>query len=194
MARNSQVINAMGMIPESVLIWGRETAESLTSQVKAQDRNIVIAGLSKFVRQGTQMLMLGWGASLALEGQLTGGMMIAASIVGGRALAPIEGVIDGWRSFIQARSAYIHVKSLLLNSPLNFDRLLLPRPAGSLSVERILYVPADDQKGDPQRRQLPARTGRTRWRSWGPREPASRPSRACWSAQSRRRPVPCVST
>jgi ATP-binding cassette subfamily C protein len=146
MARNSQVINAMGMIPESVLIWGRETAESLTSQVKAQDRNIVIAGMSKFVRQGTQVLMLGWGASLALEGQLTGGMMIAASIVGGRALAPIEGVIDGWRSFVQARSAFLHVKSLLLNSPLNFDRLQLPRPAGSLSVERILYVPPTTKK------------------------------------------------
>lgn len=90
--------------------------------------------------------MLGWGASLALEGQLTGGMMIAASIVGGRALAPIEGVIDGWRSFVQARSAYLHVKSLLLNSPLNFDRLQLPRPAGSLTVERILYVPPTTKK------------------------------------------------
>ena len=86
MARNAQVINAMGMIPEAVVIWGRETAESLKAQVTAQDRNIVIAGMSKGTRLLTQIAMLGWGASLALDGKLTGGMMIAASIIGGRAL------------------------------------------------------------------------------------------------------------
>jgi ATP-binding cassette subfamily C protein len=146
MARNSQVINAMGMIPESVMIWGRETIESLKAQVTAQDRNIVMAALSKFVRQGTQVMMLGWGAALALDGKLTGGMMIAASIVGGRALAPIENVIDGWRSFIHARTAYQRIRTLLLNSPLNADRLQLPRPTGRLDVERILYVPQPSKK------------------------------------------------
>ncbi len=146
MARNAQVINAMGMIPEAVLIWGRETAESLRAQVTAQDRNIVIAGLSKGTRLLTQVTMLGWGASLALDGKLTGGMMIAASIVGGRALAPIEGVIDGWRSFVTARSAYARIRSLLLNSPLNLERLQLPRPMGRLTVERILYVPPPNKK------------------------------------------------
>ncbi|MGU3537935.1 type I secretion system permease/ATPase [Methylobacterium sp. A54F] len=146
MARNSQVINAMGMIPESVMIWGRETVESLRAQVTAQDRNIIIASLSKFVRLSTQVGMLGWGASLALDGKLTGGMMIAASIIGGRALAPIEGVIDGWRSFVQARMAYQRVRALLLNSPLNLDRLRLPRPTGRLTVERLLYVPPPSKK------------------------------------------------
>jgi len=146
MARNSQVINAMGMTPECVAIWGRETAESLKAQVIAQDRNIVIAGLSKCIRLSTQIGMLGWGAILALDGKLTGGTMIAASIVGGRALAPVEGVIDGWRSFVGARLAYARVKSLLLNSPLNFDRLRLPRPLGRLTVERVLYVPPPNKK------------------------------------------------
>ena len=146
MARNAQVINAMGMIPESVLVWGRETVESLKAQVTAQDRNIVIAGASKFVRQATQIGMLGWGASLALDGKLTGGMMIAASIVGARALAPIEGVIDGWRNFIQARLAFARVRTLLVQSPLNYDRLQLPRPQGRLSVERVLYVPPPNKR------------------------------------------------
>ncbi|MEE7455993.1 type I secretion system permease/ATPase [Methylorubrum populi] len=146
MARNSQVINAMGMIPESVMIWGRDTGESLKAQVTGQDRNIVIAGVSKFVRLSTQILMLGWGASLALDGKLTGGMMIAASIISGRALAPIEGVIDGWRSYVQARMAYVRVKALLQSSPLNLERLRLPRPTGRLSVERVLYVPPPNKK------------------------------------------------
>ena len=146
MARNAQVINAMGMIPEGVLVWGRETVESLKEQVIAQDLNILMTGISKFLRLCTQIAILGWGAWLALEGQLTGGMIIAGSIVASRALAPLEGTIEGWRNFVQARSAYGRVKALLQNSPLNLERLRLPRPQGHLSVERVLYVPPPTKK------------------------------------------------
>ena len=146
MARNAQVINAMGMIPEGVQVWGRETVESLKAQVIGQDRNILMTGLSKFLRLCTQIAILGWGAWLALESQITSGMVIAASIVASRALAPLEGTIEGWRNFVQARSAYQRVKALLVNSPLNLERLRLPRPAGFLSVERILYVPPPNKK------------------------------------------------
>lgn len=146
MSRNAQVINAMGMIPEGVLMWGRETAESLKAQVSAQDRNILMTGASKFFRLGTQVAMLGWGAMLSLEGQLTGGMVIASSVVAGRALAPMEGTIEGWRSFIHARAAFQRVKALLQASPLNLDRLKLPSPKGRLDVERILYVPPPNKK------------------------------------------------
>lgn len=146
MARNAQVINAMGMIPEGVQIWGRETCESLKAQVVAQDRNIITTGVSKFVRLCTQIAILGWGAWLALENQLTGGMIIAASIIGSRALAPVEATIEGWRGFVQARSAYSRIKTLLHNSPLNMERLRLPRPQGRLQVERVLYVPPPSKK------------------------------------------------
>jgi ATP-binding cassette subfamily C protein len=146
MARNAQVINAMGMIPEGVQVWGRETVESLKAQVIGQDLNIVMTGVSKFLRLCTQIAILGWGAWLALESEITSGMVIAASIVASRALAPLEGTIEGWRNFVQARSAYARIKSLLLNSPLNLERLRLPRPAGYLSVERILYVPPPNKK------------------------------------------------
>lgn len=146
MSRNAQVINAMGMIPEGVVMWGRETAESLKSQVSAQDRNIMMTGASKFFRLGTQVAMLGWGAMLSLEGQLTGGMVVASSVVAGRALAPLEGTIEGWRSFIHARAAFQRVKALLQASPLNLDRLKLPNPKGRLDVERILYVPPPNKK------------------------------------------------
>jgi ATP-binding cassette subfamily C protein len=146
MARNAQVINAMGMIPEGVQVWGHETVESLKAQVVGHDLNIIMTGISKFVRLCTQIAILGWGAWLALESQLTGGMIIAASIVASRALAPLEGTIEGWRNLIQAKSAYARVKSLLQSSPLNLDRLRLPRPQGHLSVERILYVPPPNKK------------------------------------------------
>ena len=146
MARNAQVINAMGMIPEGVQVWGNETVESLKAQVAGQDLNIMMTGISKFLRLCTQIAILGWGAWLALESQLTSGMIIAASIVASRALAPMEGTIEGWRGFVQARSAYGRVKALLQNSPLNMDRLRLPRPQGHLSVERIVYVPPPTKK------------------------------------------------
>lgn len=141
MSRNSQIINAMAMIPEAVTIWGRDTAASLIAQVRAQDRNIISASVSRAVRMLTQVAMLGWGAWLALDGQITGGMVIAASIVAGRALAPIEGAIEGWNAFILSRAAYGRVAALLRGSRLQFERLWLPHPEGRLNVERLLYVP-----------------------------------------------------
>ncbi|OAP41112.1 protease/lipase ABC transporter permease/ATP-binding protein [Sinorhizobium glycinis] len=141
MSRNSQIINALAMIPESVRIWGRDMASSFTAQVVAQDRNIAFASLSKALRSLTQVMMLGWGANLALRGDLTGGMVIAASIIAGRALGPIEGAIEGWNQVVQSRAAYSRIASLLQSSPLNFERLKLPRPEGRLDVERLLFVP-----------------------------------------------------
>jgi ATP-binding cassette subfamily C protein len=141
MTRNSQIINALAMIPEAVGIWGKDTAASLTHQVIAQDRNVIFASISKAARLLTQVAMLGWGAYLAIEGQITGGMVIAASIIGGRALAPIEGAIEGWNQYSQSRAAYGRVAALLNASPLSFERLKLPKPEGRLDVERLLYVP-----------------------------------------------------
>ncbi|MBY5320876.1 type I secretion system permease/ATPase [Rhizobium leguminosarum] len=146
MSRNSQIINAMAMIPEAVKMWGRETAGSLKSQVEAQDRNIIFSGISKACRMITQVTLLGWGAHLSLSGELTGGMVIAASIISGRALAPIEGAIEGWNQFNRSAAAYSRIKGLLLNSPLNFPRLRLPNPEGRLDVERILFVPPPQKK------------------------------------------------
>lgn len=141
MARNSQIINALAMIPEAVKIWGQDTAGSLKAQVKAQDRNIVSAATSRAIRLLTQVALLGWGAFLAIEGEITGGMVIAASIIAGRALAPIEGSIEGWNQFILSRGAYGRISALLRSSPLNLERLVLPNPEGRLDVERVLYVP-----------------------------------------------------
>ena len=141
MSRNSQIINALAMIPEAVSIWGRDTAFSLKSQVRAQDRNIVAAAISRTVRLLTQIGLLGWGAYLSIQGEITGGMVIAASIIAGRALAPIEGSIEGWSHFLLARSSYNRIAQLLRSSPLNQERLILPSPEGHLSVERLLFVP-----------------------------------------------------
>jgi ATP-binding cassette subfamily C protein len=141
LARNSQVINAMGMLNESILQWGREQARALTVQSDALDRNFWISGLSKFGRLVTQIVILGVGAYLALHGELTGGMMIAASIIAGRALQPLEGMIEGWRSVVQTRAAYARVRTAVEGLKHEVPHLRLPRPDGRLTVDRVLYLP-----------------------------------------------------
>jgi ATP-binding cassette subfamily C protein len=141
LARNSQVINAMGMLNESILHWGSEQARALTFQSGAADRNFWISGASKCARLITQIVILGVGAYLALVGSLTGGMMIAASIIAGRALQPLEVLIEGWRNLVQTRGAYAHVKRTVENLKQEQPHLLLPKPTGRLAVERLLYLP-----------------------------------------------------
>ena len=141
MSRNSQIINALAMIPEAVQIWGRDTAQSLRRQVVAQDRNVTFATISRASRMLTQVAMLGWGAHLAILGEITGGMVIAASIIASRALAPIEGTIEGWNQFAQTRVALGRIRTLLHQSVLNLERLRQPNPRGQLNVENLLYVP-----------------------------------------------------
>lgn len=141
LARNSQIINAMGMLNESILHWGKEQARALTFQSEAADRNFWISGVSKGARLVTQIVILGVGAYLALMGSVTGGMMIAASIIAGRALQPLEVLIEGWRNLVQTRAAYAHVKRTVENLKQEQPHLLLPKPSGRLSVERLLYLP-----------------------------------------------------
>lgn len=140
LARNSQVINAMGMLNEGIRQWGREQSAALTNQLDAQDSHVWISGLSKFLRLVTQIGMLGWGGYLALNGRLTGGMMIAASIIGGRALAPLEGMIEGWRSLVQTRVAYDRVRAMIEAVQNERPRLHLPKPQGRLSVDKLLHM------------------------------------------------------
>ena len=141
LARNSQVINAMGMLNESILHWGNEQARALTHQGGAADRNFWISGASKCARLITQIVILGVGAYLALMGSVTGGMMIAASIIAGRALQPLEVMIEGWRNLVQTRAAYTQVKRTVENLKQEQPHLLLPKPKGRLTVERLLYLP-----------------------------------------------------
>jgi ATP-binding cassette subfamily C protein len=141
LARNSQVINAMGMLNEGIQHWGSEQARALTHQSGALDRNFWISGASKFARLVAQIIILGVGAYLALKGNLTGGMMVAASIIAGRALQPFEVMIEGWRNLVQTRAAYAYVRRTVEALKQEQQHLLLPKPRGELSAERLLYLP-----------------------------------------------------
>ena len=140
LTRNSQVINAMGMLNESILHWGREQSRALERQSQALDRNVWISGASKFTRLVAQIVILGVGAYLAIQGSVTGGMMIAASIIAGRALQPFEMMIEGWRNVTQTRAAYARVRATVDSLKQDRTRLLLPKPEGRLSVDKLLYM------------------------------------------------------
>lgn len=138
--RNADAVRAMGMLPDCVRAWGEENRDALSSQCIANDRNAVISGLSKFSRLILQIAILGWGAYLTLGNELTAGMAIAASIIGSRALAPIEGAIEGWRSLLTALQSYQRVKHVLARATARSERIELPVPQGDVTVEHLAYL------------------------------------------------------
>ena len=139
--RNAEVLEAMGMMPAIRKRWIVRHREGLSLQATASDRAATLTSWSKAFRLALQVGILGAGAALAIEQIITPGIMIAASILMGRALAPVEQAIGQWRHFVAARSAYRRLDTLLMENPEDEQRLTLPRPQGFLSVEQLVAVP-----------------------------------------------------
>jgi len=137
--RNAEVVQAMGMMPGLVQRWDRDRSRALERQVAASDRAANNASLVRFLRLSMQSLILGLGAYLVIERLVTVGVMFAASILLGRALQPVEQIVGAWRNMISARGAFQRIKQLLASSPVADPVLALPRPAGRLSVEGLIY-------------------------------------------------------
>ncbi|MBU2580169.1 MAG: type I secretion system permease/ATPase [Alphaproteobacteria bacterium] len=138
--RNADAVRAMGMLPDCVRAWGEENRDALANQRIANDRNAIISGLSKFFRLVLQISILGWGAFLTLGNEVTAGMAIAASIIGSRALAPIEGAIEGWRNLVSSLQSYSRVKQTLARAVARSERIELPVPYGDVAVEQLAYL------------------------------------------------------
>lgn len=136
--RNAEVIEALGMLPQIRKRWFEAHQKFLHLQAQASDRAGLLTGTTKFVRISMQSLILGLGALLVLEGKMTSGMMIASSILVGRALAPVEQLIGNWKQFVSARSAYQRLKELLDAHPQRKSGMPLPRPAGNITLENVM--------------------------------------------------------
>jgi ATP-binding cassette subfamily C exporter for protease/lipase len=135
--RNAEVIQAMGMLPAVLRRWQLLSEQALDLQAETSVAAARIGAVTKFVRIFSQSLSLGLGALLVLEGRMSGGMMIAASILLGRALSPLEMLISGWRQIVAARDAHKRLEQLLTVAPVAAERMALPAPAGKLSVEGV---------------------------------------------------------
>jgi PrtD family type I secretion system ABC transporter len=141
--RNAEVVHAMGMLPALLQRWQGDHERALDHQARASDRTAWIYGLSKFVRLFVQVAILGLGAYLVLEGALTGGGMIAASILLGRALAPVEQAIGAWKGFVAARASHHRLWLLLQRHPGDAAAIQLPAPEGRISVDQLSFKAPD---------------------------------------------------
>jgi ATP-binding cassette subfamily C exporter for protease/lipase len=139
--RNAEVIAAMGMLPNLMSRWFGLHSRFLQLQAEASEKAGTIAAVTKFVRMSLQSLILGLGALLVLDGKITPGIMIVASILMGRALSPVEQLIAGWKNWSGTRSAYNRLSELLEANPIRESGMSLPKPEGKLSVEAITAGP-----------------------------------------------------
>ncbi|WP_372720731.1 type I secretion system permease/ATPase [Immundisolibacter sp.] len=136
--RNAEVIEAMGMLLRVRARWHVKHQEVLALQALASERASQVTAVSKFIRISLQSLILGLGALLAVQGHVSAGAMIAASILMGRALAPVEQLISSWKHLISARTAYQRLNALLGEYPQREQRMALPAPKGQLAVEGVV--------------------------------------------------------
>mgnify|MGYP005852415709 CR=1 FL=1 len=137
--RNAEVIDSMGMLPAVMARWRIGVAEMTAPMGRAMDRAAPLLAVTKFARLAVQVAILGIGAALVLEQQLTAGASIAASIIMGRALAPVEQLIGGWKALVQARQSWRRLQAALMLPRLRPPGIALPEPRGRLAVERVTF-------------------------------------------------------
>jgi ATP-binding cassette, subfamily C, bacterial exporter for protease/lipase len=139
--RNAEVIDAMGMAQDAVSQWAQGYMREMAGMNKGQEKSAWILATSKFVRYMLQVLLLCVGALLVLDLQATPGTMVAASILVGRLLAPIESSIGQWRQFVLARHSYQRLQQFYSLPMPRTSNISLPEPKGDISVSGLTYVP-----------------------------------------------------
>jgi PrtD family type I secretion system ABC transporter len=143
--RNAELVQAMGLGPRMTARWHDHNEDLLTAQRHALAVTGGLGSVSRVFRLVLQSALLGLGAYVVILGEATGGVMIACSVLTARALAPIEGAIANWRSFVSARQSHTRLASLLANMPKAVKPLDLPRPRETVAVAD-LYVAAPGQQ------------------------------------------------
>ena len=138
-ARSAESVTAMGMTGNTVNMWGNVQAGSLLAADGAATVNAWFGGLSKFLRYTLQSAVMGYGAFLVLENQMSAGLMFAASLISGKALQPIDQMIGSWRQLAGAQQAWVRVKAFA-GKAASRHHTSLPPPTGQVEVQD-LYQP-----------------------------------------------------
>ena len=140
---SAETLMAMGMVGSAIAAW-RGKQQAVEQQARASEEvTIALYNLSRSVRLGLQIVILGAGAALVLQAELTAGGMIAASIILARALSPVERAITAWKSFGAYRLAKRRIEALFRASRDTTASISLPRPHGHLSVRELRYFTPD---------------------------------------------------
>ena len=138
--RNAEVVRAMAMLPAMTARWADSNDAALRATRRAAERGALVLGLSKFLRLSVQSAILGMGAYLVLQGHVSGGVMIASSVLLGRALAPVEAAMSSWRSVMGAQIAFRRLQGRLAAIPPEGPRFHLPAPAGRITLTGLRYA------------------------------------------------------
>jgi len=139
---NSESISAMGMMGAVTSRWQRSASELVIKQKNASDRSAFYSSMTKGFRLLLQSSVLALGAYLVIQGQMTGGFMIAASILTSRALAPVEQVVAHWRSFVAARQAFARIRKTLTHMNTATPSVQIPLPSRSLTLTNLSAGPS----------------------------------------------------
>jgi len=137
--RNAEVATAMGMAPALARHWELRNESALKWQLRANRITNAYSALSKSARQVIQIIMLAIGALLVINLDASAGVMVAATILLGRALVPMESLIGAWRHLVDALAAYRRLDALLENNGSRMTRTELPAPKGELRVEQLVF-------------------------------------------------------
>jgi PrtD family type I secretion system ABC transporter len=144
--RNSEALHALGMRGNLRERWVTVQTKGLAALTAASSRGGMLSAVSRVIRLLVQSGVLALGAYLAIQGQISAGAIIAASIIMSRALAPVEQAVAGWNGFLAARKSHGRLKALLAQSPPEAERMELPPPKGLLEAENIAVRVAGVEK------------------------------------------------
>jgi ATP-binding cassette subfamily C protein len=148
---HSETVRGLGMTRAAISLWRKERDSALVSELALSDRNGGFGSATKTLRLFFQSAMLALGAWLVIQDEVTGGGMIASSILMGRALAPIEQLVSGWASVVRAGKGWSSLGVLLAAVPPPAARTALPRPEAKLLVSELAVVPPGEAKPTLQR-------------------------------------------
>lgn len=137
--QNAEVAQTMGMTDALIARWRAKNAEVGAMQRPAASRSVAMTALTRTVRQGVQVLMLAVGAWLVITAQATPGVMIAATILLGRALAPIELAVGSWRVLAEGRAAFRRLAEAFAAAAAEPERMALPAPVGKLTAMGLVW-------------------------------------------------------
>jgi len=142
----AEMIRSLGMTGAAFERWHEARNKSLVEQLKTADLGGGFSALTKALRLLLQSAMLGLGAYLVLQNQITAGAMIAGSILMGRALSPIELAIGQWALVQRARKGWDNLANLLGEVPAEPERTPLPTPKARLEAQNVTVIPPGEQQ------------------------------------------------
>jgi PrtD family type I secretion system ABC transporter len=146
--RSAETVRAMGMGENALHRWGSSQAESLKSLDHVASINSFYGGFSRALRIFLQIATLGLGGYYVLQGEMTGGMIFASSIVAGKALQPLDQLIASWPQLVEARNAWRRLKPALSSVPETTGQAVdLPAPKGDVQADGLVYYAPNAAKG-----------------------------------------------